>query len=168
MTRHTSLLLLLAMALGGCTARTGGFAVYLLSDGRPGTALLGASLGDLPLRDRPLFSQNDLAWYNSARHEMALSPEAYARVQGVFAAPIQTDGIPFVVCVGPERIYAGAFWTPLSSLSYDGVVILQPMAPDRTTLEISLGYPGSGFYRGPDPRSDPRVLEALERTGKLR
>ena len=48
------------------------------------------------------------------------------------------------------------------------MTILQPMAPDSTILQFSLGYPGSDYFRGPDPRPDPRVLRALEQAGKLR
>lgn len=49
-----SLLLLLTMmglTLGGCGARPDGFALYLLVDDRPGTALTGTDLAGLPLRD---------------------------------------------------------------------------------------------------------------------
>jgi hypothetical protein len=99
---------------------------------------------------------------------MDLTPEALARVQQVFPTPVRVGGIPFVVCVGRERIYAGAFWTPVSSLSFDGVVILQPFATDETTIQISLGYPAASFFAGQDPRSDPRVMQALTAAGKLK
>jgi hypothetical protein len=167
--RPGSLLLLVAgLALGGCRAPSSGFAIYLLSDDRPATALANSSLASLPLRDQPLLTQEDLTWYDRATHEMELTPEALARVQQVFAAPVRTDGTPFVVCVGSERIYAGGFWTPFSSQSYDGIVILQPFAEGQATIQLSLGYPGSDFFSGRDPRSDPRVLDALESAGKLR
>jgi hypothetical protein len=162
------LLLALGLTLGGCGAKSGGFAIYLLADDRPAAALAGADLAGLPLRDQPLLTQDDLAWYDAATHEMELTPEALARVQQVFPTPIRTNGIPFVVCVGREPIYAGAFWTPLSSQSYDGVVILQPFATNLATIRISLGYPGASFYTGQDPRSDPRILQALADAGKLK
>jgi len=102
------LLLTLGLALGSCGGKTGGFALYLLADDRPSTALAGTGLADLPLHDQPLLAEGDLAWYDGATHETGLTPEALARVQEVFATPIRTNGIPFVVCVGRERIYAGA------------------------------------------------------------
>ena len=162
------LLLTLGLALGGCVGRSGGFALYLLADDRPATALAGSDLADLPLRDQPLLAEEDLAWYDGETHEMALTPEALARVQQVFVTPIRTNGIPFVACVGQTPIYSGAFWTPLSSQSYDGVVILQLLGADQTTIQLSLGYPGPFDFTGEDPRSDPRVLEALEEAGTLR
>jgi hypothetical protein len=169
-------LVLLLLSLGGiwagCRARPPteptGFAIYLLADDRPATALAGADLTGLPLRDQPLMTQDDLAWYDGATHEMELTPEALARVQQIFPTMVRVNGIPFVVSVGRERIYAGGFWTPLSSLSYGGVVIMQPFATDRTTIQISLGYPGAPFFTGQDPRSDPRVLQALASAGKLK
>ena len=162
------LLLTLGLALGGCVGRSGGFALYLLADDRPTTALAGSDLAELPLRDQPLLAEEDLAWYDGATHEMALTRDALARVHQVFATPIRTNGIPFVVCVRQERVYAGAFWTPLSSQSYDGVVILQLFGADQPTIQLSLGYPGSFDFTGEDLRSDPRVLEALGEAGKLR
>jgi hypothetical protein len=80
---------------------------------------------------------------------------------------VDVDGLPFVVCVGSDRIYTGAFWTPLSSLIFDGVVVMQPMEPDRNVIEIGIGYP-SPAYAEADPRSDAKVLGALESAGKLK
>jgi len=158
----------MGLALGGCGAKPGGFALFLLADDRPATALASVSLADLPLHDEPLLTDEDLAWYDEATHEMELTPDGYARLQQVFPTPVRVDGIPFVVCVGRERIYAGAFWTPVSSLSYDGVVIMRTFAQDQTTIQISLGYPGTSFFTGQDPRSDTRVMQALASAGKLK
>jgi hypothetical protein len=163
------LFLTVGIALGGCGARqSGGFALFLLADDRPATALAGVSLANLPLRDDPLLTGADLVWYDRTNHEMELTPEALARVQQVFPTPVRVDGIPFVVCAGREPVYGGAFWTPLSSLSYDGVVIMQPFATDQATIQISLGYPGSFGFTGQDPRSDPRLMKALASAGKMK
>jgi hypothetical protein len=98
---------------------------------------------------------------------MELTATAYRRIQELFPIPVKVNGIPFMVTVGSEPIYAGAFWTPLSSLSFDGVVIMQPFSPDETVIQIALGYPGSDATTRGDPRSDPRVMEALRAAGKL-
>ena len=89
-----------------------------------------------------------------------------ARVRALFEPPVPTGGVPFVMTANGERIYAGAFWTMLSSLSYDGVVILDPLPLSSVMpgdLRITLGYPAPELFTGEDPRSDPRILEALER-----
>jgi len=79
---------------------------------------------------------------------------------------------PFVVCVGKERIYRGAIWSSLSSREYDGVVILepsyQPPESDSYTIRLELGYPTEKWFKGEDPRSDPRILRALEKAGKIK
>jgi len=72
------------------------------------------------------------------------------------------SGVPFVIMAHEERIYAGAFWSPASSLSFDGVIIMQPFDPSGQPLLISLGYPSNDFFTGEDPRDDPRLRSALE------
>jgi hypothetical protein len=42
------------------------------------------------------------------------------------------------------------------------------VSPDRQVIRLELGYPGPDFFVGQDPRSDPRILDALESAGKLR
>ena len=82
--------------------------------------------------------------------------------------PIKAEGIPFVVCVGEQRIYSGAFWTPVSSISYNGVVIMEPYDETQTTIQIALGYPVADIFTGPDPRADARIIQALEKDEKLK
>jgi hypothetical protein len=73
------------------------------------------------------------------------------------------------VCVDRQPIYSGAFWVAYSSLSFDGVVIDTFLATqDKPVLQIALGYPGPGFFQGEDPRSDPRIVQALKEAGKLK
>ena len=85
----------------------------------------------------------------------------------MFPQPVKVAGIPFVVCVGSQRIYSGALWTPASSVSYDGVVILQLFDNDGTTIQLTLGYPGPKLFTGSDPRADSRIMRALEQANKL-
>ena len=75
---------------------------------------------------------------------------------------------PFVVTVDRTPVYAGTFMAAWFSRSADDVVILWPsMELGDRTFRIQLGYPGAGQFTGTDPRSDGRVLDALERAGKL-
>ena len=41
------------------------------------------------------------------------------------------------------------------------------MALRKDQLRIDLGYPGGKFFTGTDPRTDPRLHQALVKTGKL-
>jgi hypothetical protein len=53
-------------------------------------------------------------------------------------------------------------------LSFDGVVILQPVSEDGTRIRIELGYPGPDVFSGKDPRADAQVMAALRVADKLR
>ena len=166
--RMATALLLVCLALGACspaslqpleipnqpapTAQAADFAIYL---------------SDHP--DQPLVSMADIVAYSPHTHAIRLTPDSYARVAQL---RVPTSGLPFQVRVGGETIYSGAFWALYSSQSYDGVVIKVPLMPNSAngsndTMSITLGYPGSQFFQGSDPRSDPRILKTLEQAGKV-
>lgn len=141
---------------------------YLLAQDIPASQIDQANLKSLELRKQAVISSNDIIWYSRATHEMELTPKAYQHIQNLFGNPVDLDGIPFVVCVGKERIFAGAFWTPISSQSFNGVIIMQPIQDDRKIIALSLGYPSIIFFKGKDPRSDARIMQALDAAGKLK
>ena len=147
----------------------GGFAIYLVDQAITAQEMLQADLGELRLEEAPIISLDDIVAYNLATHEIQLTDSAYEKIGGL-AVPVQ--GAPFVVCVGHERIYGGAFWTSYSSLSYEGIVIdtLPAMADDPDqALRIELGYPESlELFVGEDPRSHFRIVESLAAANKLR
>jgi hypothetical protein len=62
---------------------------------------------------------------------------------------------------------AGAFWTPVSSISFDGVIIMEPYDANRHVIGLALEYPSPQAFRGEDPRANPKILEALAVRGKL-
>ena len=163
------LALFILFAFSGCQpAKDDGFAIYLLAQDIPATELSKIDINQLTLESRPLISSDDVTSYHKTNHIIELTPAANTHIQQIFPKPVRVDGIPFVVCIGDERIYAGAFWTPVSSLSYDGVVIMQPWDTKETTIQIALGYPGPDAFTGTDPRADPRIMRVLERDNKLK
>jgi hypothetical protein len=113
----------------------------------------------------PVISMEDIVSYTWATHEIRLTEAAFARI---LALQVPVRGLPFVARVDGSQVYAGAFWTPISSMSSDGVVIMFPLGAQDPVIRIELGYPGSGFFSGADPRFNPRVRAALARAGKLR
>lgn len=162
-------ILVIALVTAGCQTRENGdFAIYLLAQDVASVELAKVDLDQLALEEGPIISAEDIVTYDQTTHEIELTQAAYARIQQIFPLPVKVDGIPFVVCVGEQPIYAGAFWTPLSSLSFDGVVIMQPFDTDGTTIRIVLGYPGPDAFMGRDPRADERVMKALQAAGKLK
>jgi hypothetical protein len=167
--RLSLIVLVIAPIVMGCIpTQARGFSIYLLADEVPATELSIVDLTDLELQEEPIVSGDDIVTYSKETHEIELNAEAYDRIQQLFALPVQVSGMPFVVFVGADRIYAGAFWTPASSISFDGVVICEPYDRERRVITIGLGYPSPEAFKGTDPRSDPRVLQSLEAAGKLK
>ncbi len=163
------LIVLFVLTITGCTSsEINGFAIYLLSQDMSALDASKMDLDQLPLENEPLISGEDIISYQRANHSIQLPPAAYRRFQQVYPKPIKVSGIPFVVCVGSERIYSGALWSPASSISYDGVVILQPLDSNGATIQLTLGYPGPDAFSGSDPRADPRIITALEQDHKLK
>lgn len=159
-------LALVALLLAACQPAPGGeFAIYLLEQPLTAAQADAQGLQNVTLQRQPLVGSTDLLSYTQATHAMILTEAAKERIRQL---KVPVSGLPFVVCVGAERIYAGAFWTSISSLSYDGVIInvLPWEAPEP--LKIELGYPGQGFFARKDPRADARILEALRAAGKLK
>jgi hypothetical protein len=142
------------------------FELYLVADPQmAGPDLVNYDLDELPLAEDPILVTDDLASYDWDFHAINLTDEAYQKMLSIFSGGMPMSGVPFVILSHGERIYAGSFWSPLSSLSFDGVVILQPLDPAAGTLYLTLGYPGAEVYTGQDPRSDPRLESALEEAG---
>ena len=149
--------------------RNDGFAIYLVDETITAHEMLQVDVGKLELEETPVISVDDIVQYGLTTHEIQLTASAYERLGGL-KVPVQ--GVPFVVCVGNERIYGGAFWASYSSVSYGGIVIDPCPAtandPDRT-VRIQLGYPESlELFAGEDLRSHPRIVESLEAAGKVK
>ena len=176
--KMTLLLLLVLLALSACQtpveeveAPLEGepFALYLLGDPQiTGPDIKNYDLDQLPLAGEALLKTEYLMSYDWDNHGMNLSPFAYQQLLAIFSGGMPSSGVPFVVLAYEQPIYAGAFWTLLSSLSFDGVTILEPLDPAGQTLYITLGYPGADNFTGEDPRGNPRLQQALEDAGKLR
>ena len=165
---QVSLFVLIFGAIGCRRQIAEDFGIYLLAEDRPAIQLTENDLNTIQLQAQPVIGIDDIRYYDRESHGVQLSEDAYRRVQELFPLPVRVDGIPFVVRVGDESIYAGAFWTPLSSLSYDGVIILQPFGEEEEMVRLALGYPSPLAFTGEDPRGDPRIIEALDSAGKLK
>jgi hypothetical protein len=156
--------LIALLTLVGCApGAVGEFAIYEPINAATAAEMDRLALNKIALPDQPLISSADIVAYWKESHEIQLTPEAFQRVQRL---RVPVSGAPFVVCVGKQPIYKGALWTPLSSLSYDGVVIMQPLSADAEIIQIQLGYVTA--VKIADPRGDARVMQALERAGKLK
>jgi hypothetical protein len=140
-----------------------GFAIYLTKgDISPAQMPL---LSHVDIVEPPVISINDIVTYNAQTYELKLTTSAFERILQL-NVPVQ--GRSFVVCIDRQPIYWGAFWTPISSMSFDGVTILKPTSLEGpSVIRLELGYPSLSFNKGEDPRNSPEVLRSLESAGKL-
>jgi hypothetical protein len=145
----------------------GPFSIYLVTDPVSGQEAMELDLGELELAEVPILSLDDIQSYSWQTHEIQLTESARERIAAL-EVPV-TTGVPFVVCVGDERVYGGAFWISWSSISFNGIVIDTFCASmEGQPIRIQLGYPRPDFFEGQDPRSDPRIQQSLSQAGRLR
>jgi hypothetical protein len=160
------LLCVLVALLASCAPQPAvDFAIYLPAEDMNVSEMASVDLQSLPLQDAPLIATDDIVTYTWGTHEIKLTAAGFERVM---ALQVRTWGLPFVVCVDRKPVYWGAFWTPYSSQSFEGVTIMLPLGADNNTIRIELGYPSPGFFQGTDPRVNTDVRKALEQAGKLR
>ena len=141
-----------------------GFAIYLTEEDIPPAQM--EALSHVDIADKPVIGLNDIVSYNSTNHEITLTENG---IKNITSLQVPTSGKSFVVCVNRNPIYWGAFWTPISSQSFNGVTIEIPLLSGQAdrTISINLGYPAESFYRGEDPRNNITVMESLKESGKL-
>lgn len=153
-----------AIILSGCATSKGeGFAIYLTQKDIPPAQM--EALSHVDIAEQPIISMNDIITYNAQTYELKLTTSAFERISQL---EVPVRGKSFVVCVDREPIYWGAFWTPVSSISFDGVTIWKPLSSQEPhVITLQLGYPSSSFYGGEDPRNNSEVMMSLEQAGKL-
>src|SRR4030042_5469396 len=152
------------LVFSSCTISKGdGFAIYLTKGDIPPAQM--PALSHVDTAEPPIISMKDIITYNAQTHELKLTTSAFERISQL---DVPVRGKSFVVCVDRKPIYWGAFWTPISSISFDGVTIWKPYnTQEQKIIVLELGYPSPSFYSGEDPRNNRKVLESLENDGKL-
>jgi hypothetical protein len=150
--------------VSGCnSAKVEGFAIYLTRDDIPPSKM--EALSHVEIAEQPIISIQDILAYNAQTYEIKLTDDAFERISEL---EVPVRGKSFLVCVDKVPIYWGAFWTPLSSMSFDGVTIWKPLgSQEPKIIALQLGYPSSSFYGGEDPRNNAEVTKSLEQAGKL-
>ena len=140
-----------------------GFAIYLTGNDIPPAQM--EAMSHVDIAEEPVIALDDIVAYDAQTHEITLTSKAFDRIA---ALEVPVRGKSFVVCVDRGPLYWGAFWTPISSQSFDGVTIWKPLGTQGSTVvRIELGYPSSSLYGGEDPRNNPEVLASLAQAGKL-
>jgi hypothetical protein len=167
--RNITLIIVMVLAgvlpgLSGCSKTAHeGFAIYLVKGDVPPSQM--QALSHVDIIGNPVIGIKDIITYNAQTHEIKLSGSAFDRITQL---DVPVRGRSFVVCIDKSPIYWGAFWTPISSMSFDGVTIWKPFNSQVAKIvTLELGYPAQSFYGGEDPRNNPVVIKSLERSGKL-
>ena len=160
----TAVIICVLLISSGClTSAHEGFAIYLTKEDIPPARM--EALSRVDIAEQPVIALNDIITYNALTHEIELTADAFDRISNL---EVPVSGKSFVVCVDRQPIYWGAFWTPISSISFEGVTIMKPLSTqDPEVIKVDLGYPSPSFYRGEDPRNNTAVVKSLEKAGKL-
>lgn len=160
----TFVLICILLSYGGCTPTKGeGFAIYLTRDNIPPNRM--EALSHVEIVDHPIISTQDIITYNAQTHEIKITENAFKRIVDL---EVPVEGKSFLVCVDKAPIYWGAFWTPVSSMSFDGVTIWKPLgSQELKVIKLELGYPSSSYYGGEDPRRNAAVMKSLDQASKL-
>ena len=145
----------------GSSSSDSGFALYQLRDSSiRADQTWNISIDSLELASTPFLTAADIKSYSWSKHTFV----AQQRIDSIFNSMRglsgKSMGMPFVVAVGKERIYLGAFWWGYSSLM-----------PQATYIEMSLpppyGLKHEELASLPDRRSDKRIYDALQLAGVL-
>ncbi|MFC1994843.1 hypothetical protein ACFLVK_00335 [Chloroflexota bacterium] len=148
---------------GGTVTKGDGFAIYLTQENIPPAQM--EALSYVNIAEQPIVSIEDVITYNAQTHEIELTNTAFERISQL---EVPVSGKSFLVYVNKEPVYWGAFWTPISSMSFDGVTIWKPLSSQELkVVTFELGYPSSTFYSSEDPRNDVVIMKSLDQTGKL-
>ena len=136
------------------------FEIYLLKDSLV-TAVQAKNLplDSLELASKPFLSARDIKVYHWSTHQFDLHTRGDSVFQRMSVERYSSVGVPFVVVVGKQRIYLGAFWWPFLS-----------SVPPVTFITLSTPHPSLSpcpICRQPDLRSDPRIHDALYDAGVL-
>ena len=116
-------------------------------------------LGTLVLADEPFMTVADISAYHWSSHTFVPSPRIENQLTTLRDSHGSLSGIPFVVKVGDDRIYLGAFWYAYSSLA--------PTFPHIDLISNPHQIQRSWQPVGIDLRNDMRIHDALNRAGVL-
>src|SRR5688500_9755226 len=119
-----------------------------------------------------MITSDQIRSYDWTTHTMTLAPKVRDELAQRLRSERIVSGVPFEVSVGGKAIYSGTMTSVVSSISFSTPVIVVdlPLVEEKQgedQIRIQLGYPGTNFFQGEDPRGDRRIWEALKTSRKL-
>ena len=122
------------------------------------------SIEDAWITGKPIISYTDIIRYDISEHVIDLT---YSRES--LKSKMEYVCGAFVVTLDTNKIYIGCFRSINSSIpSHTTVIILDDIFDSlkQNQIRIKLGYPTESWFKGGDPRSNPRIIERLVRDDK--
>ena len=110
-----------------------------------------------------IIADNDITSYTWSSHILRLTEDSAKRIREL---SVPVSGEPFALKVNGKEMYSGYFWTSISSVSCNGVVIDVLKIQDNC-VRIEKGYPSESFFTGEDPRNRKEIFEYFQSTGRL-
>jgi hypothetical protein len=107
---------------------------------------------------------SDIIKYDSTDHIFILSDIAKERINKVEYPVTPT---PFAIALDGNVIYIANFIPGYSSMSCETCITIEPYSADNQFM-VNLGYPGSDYFTGPDPRNDSRLITRFVTDNKLK
>ncbi len=163
---RNSLLLFIPLLTFGCEdlstdqPPTESWGIYRLRDGSiTAYDALPEPLDTLVLADEPFMTVTDISAYHWSSHTFVPSPRIENQLTALRDSHGSLSGIPFVVTVGNDRIYVGAFWYAYSSLA--------PAFPHIDLISNPHQIQASWMPGDTDVRYDVRIHDALKLAGVL-
>jgi hypothetical protein len=144
-------------------SRKTGFAIYLVKGVKTFEAIK-EDINSLELEEEPILTDKNISEYIWNVHKFTLikGDKLKQTLEEKIYMKVPVDGKPFVVVCNAERIYLGAFWTGLSSLSAPRCPIIMSDLRDDNSFEISY------IYEKNDNRNDKRIYKVLKQLKKLK
>ncbi len=119
--------------------------------------------------NQEIFSEDDLFSFDATTNTFTFTPEGAEKMKSYQTSPKLDAGLyqkVFTIRLGEEEIYRGKFWSNLSSMSENDIVITDVVmvGPDYNTLIIQGAYPGG---LSEEKFNNDRLVEHFTEINKL-
>ncbi|MBI5545466.1 MAG: hypothetical protein HY901_16390 [Deltaproteobacteria bacterium] len=139
------------------------FSLFLLADRHlDSEAAAALPLDSLALDPQPALDLYSIRYYRQGDHFVAFAMGMTTEGLKSRLGPLPLGGLPFVAVADGQPVYRGAFGSEVSSAA--------PRVPFIQLAEATaegVSVKPAMVEDSVDPRGDPRILQALEATGKL-
>ena len=134
--------------------------------------------------EKDVLSDQDIVSYDWKKHEIKLNKSGIAKWNSHIVYdnssnpphPVLQGSLykkEFVIRIDEKELYRGKFWSFASSLSFDGIIVLDVLFKrdeQHNTIAINYGDPGrfSGSAYKSDPRNDQELFDLLKKKKLLK